>query len=288
MASPMGMPRPARAKRDRETVWIRFGPRSLPWPSARSAVPPTWSRVRFEGSDEDDCVARVDAEHVPACDPTAGHVVALQTYAQAMSTRREAALVWIDATSGEVVRTEDLLADTGGLACRRADRKARRRAKVLNEELREGAWEAMTALEIRRVHPDAYDNVRAELDDAEGEDLELAKAWAQELMPKGQVHVAPRTQGTVIRLPGVRVYERNVPIDVATLSELVGHRRSGVVAVTHATCRVEEDCTCNLQNRTTVLRWSLETLAAIDAHPCALLDADRGDAFACVLRTIFG
>lgn len=123
--------------------------------------------------------------------------------------------------------------------------------------------------------------------DATKEDRAYAKAFVDELMPRGQVHVVRRADGTVVRLPGVKVYERDVAIDPNTLSSLVAHRPSGVVAATHADCRDEEDCTCNLETRTDVMRWSPDTLTAIDAHPCVLPEGSYDDDFACVFGSIF-
>lgn len=247
--------------------------------------------VTVESSVEDDgeegCMGFGSASNVPAYDPVAQEVLALETYARKMSTEREAELVWYDATTGAETRREDLLVVIPASGCARANRRARRRARALTKELSKRSWEAMTPVAIRRVHEDSYLNLRGELEDAADEESrEAAAAFAESLMPRGQVHVVARNTGTIVRLPGIQVYERDVDIHPNTLAELVAHP-SGVVAATHANCRDEEDCTCNLEDAVSVMRWSPATLAAIEAHPCELVEADDYDEFACALGSIY-
>ena len=244
-------------------------------------------KIWVEDEGDEGCLGFGGASNLPAYDPVAEEVLALETYARKMSTEREAELVWYDARTGAETRREDLLADVLTTRCARANRKAQRRARALSEELAKQPWEAMTPVAIRRVHEDAYLNLRGELEDASDEESrELAAAFAESLMPSGQVHVVARNTGTIVRLPGVAVYERDVDIRPNTLAGLVAHP-SGIVAATHADCRDEEDCTCNLEDAVSVMRWSPATLAAIEAHPCEQLDADDGDTFACDLGSIF-
>jgi hypothetical protein len=214
-------------------------------------------------------------------------VLGLETFKQKLTSIRTAELQWIDAKTGRVTRSEDLYGEWSDNDCTRATRKAKRRLRALNEELAATSWEPMTPVPLRRIHEDAYDNLRADLEEAEGEDKGLAQQAAQDLMPRGQVHVVVRRDGAVVRLPGVKVYERNVALHPRTLSQLVGHRPSGIVAARHSDCVEDEDCTCNLEATTTVLRWSPATLEAIDANPCELTRGDGFDDSACVFSSVF-
>lgn len=245
-------------------------------------------RVWFEESDPDmGAEGFVKVEDIPAYDPTSQQVIVLETYARKMSPEREATLRWYDANTGDVVREDVLLGDDGESGWKKANRRARRLTRDVNRALDEGSWESMALVPLRRVHEDEYSNFRGELpDDATEEDREVHADWAQSMMPSGQVHVVPRADGTVVRLPGVKVYERDVSIYPNTLSTLVGHRPSGVVAAIHANCRDEEDCTCNLEDRVSVMQWSAATLAAIDLHPC-MPDEASDDDFACTFGSIF-
>ncbi|MGH1346640.1 MAG: hypothetical protein ACRBN8_34055 [Nannocystales bacterium] len=269
-----------------------------PPPLAAEATTPSidirvQARVENEVNENPGCVSTPQVRNVPAYDPEAERVLVVETYQRKMSDQREFDLVWYDAKTGAETRREDLLAEESERHCARSDRKARLRSRTLNEELAAGRWEAMTRVPIRRVHEDAYDNLRGGLNELEGTDedaeelRESLSDFADALMPRGQVHVVTRHDGTVVRLPGVKVYERNVDIRPNILADLVGHRPSGIVVATHADCRDEEDCTCNLEETTVVMQWSPATLAAIETHPCEFTEHDRGDEFACILGSIF-
>lgn len=245
-------------------------------------------RVWFEDLGEDmGCEGFVEARGFPAYDPNSEQVVVLETYARKMSSEREATLLWYDANTGKAAREESLIGGEGDMSCKKATRRARRHSREVNRSLRKVAWESMSPVPLRRIHEDEYANFREPLGpDATDEDREEHAEWGAAIMPRGQIHVVERAEGTVVRLPGVKVYEREVDIFPNTLSRLVGHRPSGVVAAVHADCRDEEDCTCNLEESTHVMRWSPETLAAIDANPCVVAESGEDD-FACVLGSIF-
>jgi len=268
-ASPPIEPEPAE-----DTSTTEEGPPPL---AAETITPSVDIRVQAgvenEANENPVCVVTPQVRNVPAYDPKAERVLVVETYQRKMSDEREFDLVWYDAKTGAEARREDLLAEESERHCARSDRKARRRSRALNEELAAGAWEAMAPIPIRRVHEDAYGNLRgglSEVDDTSEDAAELREFlsdFADELMPHGQIHVVTRHDGTVVRLPGVKVYERDVDIRPNVLASLVGHRPSGIVAATHAECRDEGDCTCNLEDSTVVMRWSPATLAAIETHP---------------------
>jgi hypothetical protein len=81
----------------------------------------------------------------------------------------------------------------------------------------------------------------------------------------------------IVRIPGVKVYERLViertPGD--WLYAVHGDRNSGTVVLTFASC-MGDSCTCDPLFTAVVMRWSEETFAALDAHPCADPEAEDG------------
>lgn len=218
--------------------------------------------------DSEDCRVELDVEDLPAYDPVADEVVMVEIYQQSMSTEMELTVRWSDGATGETNHAIEVVTSVGSVPCKQLRRRTRKRVAEVRRRLAAGTFESMTPVPVRVVHPDSYDNYRDSLTDP-GMTPEDIEAFREELMPRGQMHIVDAGD-ILLRLPGVKVYERFLlgGEGTRTLDSIVAHRPSGTVLLTQAGCRDEEDCTCNREEETTVLRWSPESLAAADKHPC--------------------
>ncbi|MCA9661344.1 MAG: hypothetical protein KC486_23595, partial [Myxococcales bacterium] len=245
---------------------------------APSVVPKIAARVE-PGAEGEECSLVIEAlEHFPAYDPEAQQVVVVERYERKMTTSDfELVVRWFDASTGASLHREALVGcdDVAGAAAwqRRVDAR-----------LASGRFEAMEALPLRVVNDLSYENYR-DLAATERDDRAVVEDFREELMPRGQVHAVAMSGGVVVRLPGVKVYEREITVfEVNTLHAVMAHRPSGTIALTSRECRDEEDCTCNLEDSTHVTRWSTATLDAIARHPCAPIDHNDDG---CEIRSIF-
>lgn len=236
-----------------------------------SARPRLAVRVIEDGDDPDDLACRVeyDADDLPAYDPAADEVVVVETYQQGMSNEMELTVRWRDGETGDTNHTVEVVTGVGGIPCKQLRRRIRRRVAEVNQRLAAGTFESMSALPVRVVHPDSYDNYRAGLTDPDMTPEDNAE-FREEIMPRGQMHIVDTKGDTLLRLPGVKVYERFVlgGEGTRTLDSVVAHHPSGTVLLTQAGCRDEEDCTCNREEESTVLRWSAESIAAAEKYRC--------------------
>lgn len=281
VVTPAAAPQPARAPEPEPAPAAdpEAAPAAAPaLDPSRVVTPKLVVRLRGEADDEG-CEIAIEIEHFPAYDPIAQEVVVVERYDRKMSTFDDELIVrWVDATTGAERQSAPILGDHGELSCAEADRRARRRLARVDKRLAEGRWEAMDPVPLRVVNDDAYANLRDAATDRDVESDDVAE-FREELMPRGQVHAVLHGGGVMIRLPGVKVYERDLPASgLNTLHAVMAHRPSGVVAWTDRSCRDEDDCTCNLEDETTVMRWSTITLEAIARHPCVPVDeSDRCD-----------
>ena len=219
--------------------------------------------------DVDDCRVVYDANDFPAYDPQADEVVTIEIYQRGLSTEMELTVRWLDGATGKTNHVVEVVEGMGTGSCKALRRRARKGAGLVRRRLAAGAFESMAALPVRVVHPDAYENYRGGLADPDTSP-EDDEAFREELMPRGQVHVVDTREATLLRLPGVKVYERFAlgGEGTRTLDGLMAHRPSGTVLATQAGCRDEEDCTCNREESSTVMRWATASIAATERHAC--------------------
>jgi len=226
--------------------------------------------------DVEDCRVEYDADGFPAYDPQADEVVTIETYQRGMSSEMELSVRWLDGATGKSNHVVEVVEGMGAGSCKAVRRRARKSAAMVRRRLAAGTFESMASLPVRVVHPDAYENYRDSLGDP-GLTPEEAEAFREEIMPRGQVHVVDTREATLLRLPGVKVYER-FALDgegTRTLDRLVAHRPSGTVLATQAGCRDEEDCTCNREESSTVMRWAAASIAATERFVC--VESSDGD-----------
>lgn len=158
-----------------------------------------------------------------------------------------------------VVESEtDLLDDEA--QCRRIRARARKQVAAANAELAAHRWRALEPLAVEYGNPDTPAEAR--------EEIAVTERPLQVIVRHGEA---------IVRIPGVRVYERH-PMRGRpghSLYAVHGDRESGVVVLTFADCR-GDSCTCDPLFTSEVVRWSPATFDALDAHPCSDPEAEDG------------
>lgn len=202
----------------------------------------------------------VHAVGFPAISADGSTVITTQAdYIQLSTFPGDFKLQWIDVATGEVIREQTLVDGEGWESrddpdddCRAVARLHRKRAWLINQELREQSWRTMEPVQVELFDPDMM-SIEFLLEDTP----------PAERRP----HAYLQWDELVVRTPGVRVYERHHVGPRGSLHSVYADRETGTVAAVSMWC-IGESCTCDPQFQVTVVRWSPETFEAIDARPC--------------------
>lgn len=234
-------------------------------PPARAEVaapePATGDAPRYRLGGEgtvDDCIS-VDADGFPAIDRT-GRLVAVSheqwlqlTPLAGLTTLRIISLADEDLEDERMTIVPEGADTTDERVCRSVRAQVRKDVRRANDDLAARGFRAMDALAV------------------EYGDAEVAANDELETPARGRpLQVVVQHGEAIVRIPGVKVYERHA-IDRPQgdlLYAVHGDRATGTVVLTFANC-MGDSCTCDPLFTAEVMRWSPETFAALDAHPCA-------------------
>ncbi len=256
---------------DTRILAIPDGVASPPAPAevaAREPVSATGDAPRYRMGGEGtvyDCIS-VDADGFPAIDRTGGLVAVsheqwLQlTSLAGLTTLRIISLAGEDLADERMTIIPEGADTTDERVCRSLRAQVRKDVRRANDDLAARGFRAMDVLAV-------------EYGDAEFEANDELETPARER----PLQVIVQHGEAIVRIPGVKVYERHA-IDRPQgdmLYAVHGDRATGTVVLTFANC-MGDSCTCDPLFTAEVMRWSPETFAALDAHPCADPESNDG------------
>lgn len=245
----------------------RPSPTSEAGPSEPMDPEPTGTAPRYVlGGDGtvDDCF-HVTASGMPAIDVTGSLVATSEEQILQMSPLHGRVILRVENLDDAAASTtlsivpDDTWPDDER-SCRKLRSRARKQVAAANAELRLHRFRALEPLAVE------YGN----LDTDEGLYRETPAA-------ERPLQVIVRNGEAIVRIVGVKVHERHpMPLrDGYSLYAVHGDRETGIVVLTFAEC-AGDSCTCDPLFTTEIVRWSPETFAALDAHPCTDPDAEDG------------